>query len=342
MRYIDAFCHFFPKGLWDKIATLEGAAQGIGKRMAGVPAIYDLDERRRVCDMFRQKHNYTQVLSLGMPPLEAMGNPAMAEDLAKLANDGLADLCAKHPDYFTGWQASLPMNSPNAAKELERAVKIGTNGVQIHSNINGDPLDDPKYFPVFETTARLDCPVFLHPSRGAFDLADYKNEKKSKYEIWWTFGWPYETSAAMARLVFSGTMDKLPNLKVLAHHLGAMVPYFEGRVGPGWDQLGKRTSDEDYTTLLKNMKKRPVEYFKNDFYVDTAVFGSKAATVCGFEFYPKEKILFASDCPFDPERGPGYIRDTIAIMEGLGLSKEDMEKVCHKNAEKLMKIKPQA
>ena len=64
--------------------------------------------------------------------------------------------------------------------------------------------------------------------------------------------------------------------------------------------------------------------------------------MCGFAFYPKEKILFASDCPFDPERGPGYIRDTIAIMEGLGMSKPDMEMVCHKNAEKLMKIKPQA
>ncbi len=342
MRYIDAFCHYFPKGLWDKISTLKGAGEGIGKRMAGVPAIYDLDERRRVCDMFRTKHNYSQVLSLGMPPLEAMGTPAEVEELAKLANDGLAELCAKYPDYFSGWQASLPMNSPNAAKELERAVKLGTNGLQIHSNINGDPLDDPKYFPVLETAAKLDCPLFLHPSRSAGDLSDYKNESKSKYEIWWTFGWPYETSAAMARLVFSGTMDKLPNLKVLAHHLGAMVPYFEGRVGPGWDQLGKRTHDEDYTTLLKNMKKRPLEYFKNDFFVDTAVFGSTAATKCGFAFYPIDKILFASDCPFDPERGPGYIRDTIAIMENLGLSKEDMEKVCHKNAEKLMKIKPQA
>ena len=342
MRYIDAFCHYFPKGIWDKILNLKGAGEGIGKRMAGVPAIYDLDERRRVCDMFRTKYNYSQVISLGMPPLEAMGTPAEVEELAKIANDGLAELCAKYPDYFSGWQASLPMNSANAAKELERAVKIGANGIQIHSNINGDPLDDPKYFAVLETAAKLDSPLFLHPSRGAFDLSDYKNESKSKYEIWWTFGWPYETSAAMARLVFSGTLDKLPNLKVLAHHLGAMVPYFEGRVGPGWDQLGKRTSDEDYTTLLKNMKKRPLEYFKNDFFVDTAVFGSKAATVCGFSFYAKEKILFASDCPFDPEKGPGYIRDTIAIMEGLGMSKADMEMVCHKNAEKLMKIKPQA
>ena len=59
MRYIDAFCHFFPKALWDKLETMDGAAKDIGKRMRGVPAIFDLDERKRVCDMFREKHNYT-------------------------------------------------------------------------------------------------------------------------------------------------------------------------------------------------------------------------------------------------------------------------------------------
>jgi len=340
MRYIDAFCHFFPAGVWAKIMEVQPA--DIGQRMRGIPCIFDLDERKRCVDLFRTQKNYQQVLSLGMPPLESMGDAKLAEEMAKLGNDGQAELVAKNPDYFVGFLASLPMNSPNAAKELERAVKNGANGVQIHTNINGDPLDDHKYYPVFETAAKLDCPVFLHPSRGAFDLSDYKNETKSKYEIWWTFGWPYETSAAMARLVFSGMMDKLPNLKVLAHHLGAMVPFFEGRVGPGWDQLGKRTSDEDYITLLKGMKKRPLDYFKNDFYVDTAVFGSTAATKCGFEFYPKDKILFASDSPFDPERGPGYIRDTIAILEGLNLSKADMEQICYKNAERILKIKPQA
>ena len=93
----------------------------------------------------------------------------------------------------------------------------------------------------------------MHPARGA-SMPDYKTETKSKYEIWWTFGWPYETSAAMARMVFSGFFDKWPNLKVLTHHMGAMAPYFEGRVGWGWDALGSRTSDEDYTVILKQLK----------------------------------------------------------------------------------------
>jgi aminocarboxymuconate-semialdehyde decarboxylase len=141
----------------------------------------------------------------------------------------------------------------------------------------------------------------------------------------------------MARLVFSGLLDKLPDLKVLAHHLGAMVPFFEGRVGPGWDQLGKRTSDEDYSVVLEGLKKRPLDYFK-DFYADTAVFGSRPATECGLAFYGVDKVLFASDCPFDPERGPGYIRDTIAILESLNLSEQDMEKICFRNAQALLGI----
>ncbi len=337
MRYIDCFNHFFPQGLWDKMLATPGTSADIGARMRGIPAIYDLDERKRVVDLFRKQKNYQQVISLGMPPLEALGEPAAVEDFAKLGNDGMAELVAKNPDYFCGWLASLPMNSPNAAKEFERAIKNGANGVQIHTNINGKPLDEEEFRPVFEVAEKNNKPVFLHPSRTA-SMPDYPGEKKSKYEIWWTFGWPYETSTAMARLVFGGVMDRYPDLKVLAHHLGAMVPYFEGRVGPGWDQLGNRTTDEDYKSLLKSMKKRPLDYFK-DFYADSAVFGSKPATECGLSFYGADRVLFASDCPFDPEKGPGYIRDTIKILESLDMSDEDRQKINYKNAQKLLGIK---
>lgn len=331
MRYIDAFNHFFPKQLWDKMLSSGGNAKDIGKRMRGVPAIYDIEERLRVVDRF---DDYTQVLSLGMPPLESLGTPAETTEYAKLGNDGLADLVARYPDRFVGFLASLPMNDPDASvREAERAFRLGANGLQIHTNVNGAPLDEERFFPIFETAAKHGRPVFLHPSRAS-DMPDYKTEDKSRYEIWWTFGWPYETSAAMARLVFSGLMDRLPELKVLAHHLGAMVPYFEGRVGPGWDQLGKRTSDEDLTEVLGRLKKRPFDYFK-DFYADTAVFGSRPATLCGLDFYGADRVLFASDCPFDPEKGPGYIRDTIAVLESIDMSNEDREKISFRNAQSL-------
>lgn len=166
-------------------------------------------------------------------------------------------------------------------------------------------------------------------------MPDYPGEEKSKFEIWWAFGWPYETSVAMARIVFAGLFDKHPGLKIITHHLGAMIPYFEGRVGPGWDQLGSRTSDEDLTLVTKRLKKRPLDYF-HMFYGDTAVFGSRAATECGLAFFGVDRVLFASDAPFDPEKGPMYIRETIRILDELPLTEEDRAKIYHRNAEELL------
>jgi aminocarboxymuconate-semialdehyde decarboxylase len=220
-------------------------------------------------------------------------------------------------------------------REAERAVNdLGALGVQIYTNINGKPLDAPEFEPFFAAMNRLGKPIWMHPARAS-NQPDYLSEKKSLYEIWWTLGWSYETSAAMARLVFSKTLDKYPNLKIIVHHFGGIAPMLEGRIGPGWDQLGARTSDEDYVSLRQSMKKRPLDYFKQDFYPDTAVFGSRPATVCGMAFYPLEHTLFASDCPFDPEKGPGYIRETLKIIDSLDLSKADRDKVYYKNLEKL-------
>ena len=337
MRYIDCFNHFFPAAVWARMAALPG--KDITKRMRNIPAIFDLDRRLAIVEQFQATNDYTQVLSLGMPPLELLGPPETSVELARLGNDGLAELVVKHPRQFDAYLASLPMNDPAAAvREAERAFANGAVGLQIHTNIAGVPLDDPRFFPVFELAAKAGRPIFLHPARSA-DVADYKSEATSHYEIWWTFGWPYETSAAMARIVFSGLMDKLPDLKVLAHHLGAMVPYFEGRVGPGWDQLGTRTSDEDLTLVLKRLKRRPLDYFKA-FYADSATFGSRAGTVCGLDFYGADRVLFASDCPFDPEGGTGFIRDTIAVIESLDLTRDDREKICFRNAQKLFGLAP--
>jgi aminocarboxymuconate-semialdehyde decarboxylase len=120
------------------------------------------------------------------------------------------------------------------------------------------------------------------------------------------------------------------------HHFGGIVPMLEGRIGPGWDQLGARTSDEDYASLRKSLKKRPLDYFKENFFADTATFGSHGAMLCGLEFFPTEKVLFASDCPFDPEKGPGYIRETLKILESLDLPKDKRERIYHRNLEDLV------
>jgi predicted TIM-barrel fold metal-dependent hydrolase len=330
---IDIFNHVFPRSFFDKyIAT--GATKDIGKRVANIPVGVDLDWRFRVLDEFG---DLRQVITLPAPPIEALGGPDRSPQIAAEGNDGLAELVAKHPDRFVAFAAAMPLNNVDASlREMERAIdQLGAKGILIYTNMLGKPMSAPEFLPIFDEAARRDVPVWMHPSRGA-SFADYQTEDKSQYEIWWTFGWPYETSAAMARFVFSGLFDRHPNLKIITHHMGGMVPYFEGRVGYGWDQLGARTSDVDYSGVLKSMQKRPVDYFKQ-FYADTALFGAGPATRCGLDFFGVDKVLFATDMPFDPKPGL-YARETIKVIEGLGLSAADKEKIYRGNAEKLLKI----
>jgi aminocarboxymuconate-semialdehyde decarboxylase len=111
----------------------------------------------------------------------------------------------------------------------------------------------------------------------------------------------------------------------------------EGRIGPSWDLLGTRTSDEDYTILLKELKRRPIDYFR-DFYADTATFGARGTLVCALDFFGVENMLFASDAPFDPERGPMFIRETIKIIDGLEISDADKQRLYRDNAVELLAL----
>ena len=332
---LDIFNHIFPQKYYDRMLAVVPDGRDMNKRVRAIPCIVDLDERFRIMDRFA---DYAQVICLPQPPIESLGGPVIATELARIGNDGMAQLVAKYPDRFPAFIAGLPMSHPEELlKEAERAItQLGAVGVQVFSNVNGAPLTAPQTMPLFELMAKLDLPIWIHPARGA-DYADYKTEKKSHYEIWWTFGWPYETSVAMAHIVFAGLFDKYPELKIITHHMGAMVPYFEGRVGPGWDQLGTRTSDEDYGALLKSLKKRPLDYFKM-FYADTAVFGSRPATVCGLEFFGADKVLFASDAPFDPEKGSAYIRWTIDILDRLDITAAERAAIYEGNARRLLKL----
>jgi aminocarboxymuconate-semialdehyde decarboxylase len=330
---IDIFNHLFPQAFFDKY--IENGLPDIGKRVKNMPSIVNLDVRFKIMDEFG---DYCQVISLPAPTIEALGGPDESPDIARLANDGMAEICQKYPKRFPTFIASLPMNNPEATlREAERAIDtLGASGVQIFTNVNGAPLDGPEHVEFFDLMTKREIGIWMHPARGA-SMPDYKTEAKSKYEIWWTFGWPYETSAAMARMVFSGFFDRRPNMKLLTHHMGAMAPYFEGRVGYGWDALGSRTSDEDYTVILKTLKKRPIDYFRM-FHADTALFGATAGTKCGLEFFGEDMVMFASDVPFEPAPGL-YIRETIRVIESLGLSAASKEKIYRSNAEKFLQHK---
>lgn len=333
---IDIYNHIFPKKFFERMRTIREKGSNMQRRVSEIPSLVDLDLRFRMMDEFG---DYAQVISLPSPPLEALGDPRASPELAQIANDGLAEMVEKHPQRFPGFVAALPMNNPDASvKEMQRAIKeLGATGVQIYTNVNGRPLDEAAFLPVFEKMAEFNLPIWVHPTRGAA-FADYITERKSKFELWWVFGWPYETSIFMARIVFAGYFDRWPNLKIITHHMGGMVPFFSGRTGPGLDQLGTRTEDEDLTVHLRRLKKRPQDYFKM-FYADTATFGSRPAIECGLSFFGVEQTLFASDSPFDPEKGPGYIRETIRGIDELTVTSDDRKKIYEDNARKLLRLR---
>ena len=143
---LDIFNHVFPVPFFER---MQQALTDTGpiKRWLNIPVLYDIDARMRMMDEFGE--DYRQVLSLSAPTIEFLGSPEETPPLARLANDGMADICRAHPDRFPAFVASLPMNNPDeAAREIERATgELGARAVQVFTNVNGEPLDLPKYYP---------------------------------------------------------------------------------------------------------------------------------------------------------------------------------------------------
>ena len=339
MLKIDIFPHILPRPFFDRLMQVAPSGGLMVKRVQNIPVMIDIDKRFAIMD---RHEGYAQVLTLAAPPLENVAGPDLSPDLARLANDEMAKLVELHPDRFPGFVASLPMNNPDAAlREIDRAInELGATGVQVFTNVNGEPLDKPEYLQVFERMAAIDLPVWMHPARTAA-FADYPGETRSKYDLWWAFGWPYETAVAMARLLFSGLLDRHPDLKVITHHLGGMVPHFEGRVAGGLDQLGKRTDDTEDAGARARLKQRPVDYFRM-FYGDTALFGPAHAVQCGLAFFGADHVLFGTDMPFDPEGGPGFVRDTIKAVNEIDVSEGVRQQIYEGNARRMLRLKVKA
>jgi aminocarboxymuconate-semialdehyde decarboxylase len=334
---IDIFNHVMPPAYLELVKT-HSKEPGMVKRMSSLRMLWDIEHR---VAMLREKFkDVQQVLTLGLPSPELLGDAAHSPEFARVANDGMAEMCRKWPKEFPAFVASLPMNNPRAAvEEMDRAInRLGARGVQIITSVAGRPLDDAEFFPVFERASdHHDVPIWMHPARPAA-RADYAGEPKSKYEIWQVLGWPFETSVAMARMVFSGLFDKLPKLRIVTHHCGGMIPFFAGRAETLWAQLGSRSTDGDEAEVLKRLKKPPIEYFKM-FYGDTVLGGAAAPLACGLAFFGADRVVFASDCPFDPEGGPMFIREGIRSIEELGLPEGDKRKIYFGNAMGLLKLK---
>ena len=332
---IDVFPHILPRRYFDRMLRVAPPGMALQKRMSGIPVLVDVEERLRIMDRYE---GYVQVLTLANPPLEVVGGPSETPELARLANDGMAELVAARPERFPGFVASLPMNNPDAAlREIDRALDdLHATGVQVYTNVAGRPLDLPEYQPIFDRMAQRDLPIWLHPARPA-EVADYAGETRSKYDMWWAFGWPYETSVAMGRLVFSGIFDRHPRLKIITHHMGAMIPFCAGRVGGGLDQLGSRSDDPEDVAALRRLRRRPLDYFKM-FYGDTALFGAWHAMESGLAFFGADHVLFGTDMPFDPEKGPGFIRQTIDAMDRMRVTPDEKAKIYEGNAHRMLRL----
>lgn len=324
---IDVFTHLLPTPVFERMNAIAPDLADVGKRVRNLRPLWDLDSRFRAMDGFG---DYRQIVCLPNPPLEDFVPLAVGPELARIANDSMAEIVARHKDRFAGFVAALYMKDVAASlAEIERAiVTLGASGIQVFSNVDGRPLDEAEFAPLFDAVARHDLPVWLHPARTA-DHADYRSETRSRFDAWSRFGWPYETSVAMYRLVLSGVFDRNPSIKIITHHCGAMVPMFESRIARGFATAGTRSSDEDYVGRVAALARPPMEYF-HLFYGDTALSGGSIGLKCGLEFFGADHIVFATDAPFMPVRTP------MDAFDSLALDAATKRKIQLTNAERLL------
>jgi aminocarboxymuconate-semialdehyde decarboxylase len=331
---IDVFCHILPP------RYLEGRSERASQRQAGQyfryaganPGLTDLEVRFRVMDRFP---DVLQLLTIAGPNVESVTTPKDAVELAQIANDEMAELVVKYPDRFVSAVACLPMSDVDAAlKEAERAItRLGFRGVEVFTDINGKPLDAPEFFPLYERMEAYDLPILLHPRRTNTS-ADYAGESTSKFLVYTNFGWPFETSKAMARLAFGGVLERFPRLKIITHHAGGMIPYFHKRVQYSWEFNEQRMG---YRHDGQALTRAPVDFYRM-FYCDTAVQGNTPALMCAYAFFGADHMLFATDSPYDAHFGDDVYRETIAAVQGMGVPEAEKRKIFEGNARRLFRL----
>lgn len=185
-----------------------------------LPAMGDVELRLREMD---GQGIDVAVLSINVPGVDwfPVGDgPSVARDV----NDELADLVGRHPDRFVAL-ATLPMQAPHAAAaELERAAAAGFRGAMIYSNVAGRPLDDPSLRVVFDTAARLEAPIFIHPT---FPLTA---STVDAYALIPTLGFMFDTTTAVLRLVLDGLYERHPDFRLVLAHAASLLPQLAGRI----------------------------------------------------------------------------------------------------------------
>jgi len=323
---IDFHNHFYPEAYLDELkrrkgyASVERDQQGrllihyAGDYNIVVGPHVDPEDRLKAMDRYGVD---MQVLTLTTPGVERE-EPGRGTELAELANDGFSQIIDKYPDRFTAL-ATLPLQEPNtAAAELDRAVReCGLRGATLFSNVNGEPLDSERFLPVYEKAVELDVPLFIHPTspinQAAMDI----------YRLVPILGFGVDTTLAVLRFVFSGIMERLPRLKLVASHLGGVFPHLRGRIDRGF---------QAYPECRTNISELPTHYLRQ-IWMDSICYDLNVL-MSAYRFSGPEKIMLGSDFPHqisDLEKAVQRIRE-------LDISEDEKQKILGGNAVKLLKL----
>lgn len=321
---IDAYSHVCPAPLLEAIAAAKPSAE-VGALKNSY--LWDADRRLRYMDKVGID---LQVLTLVRPPMWLGMERDDIHRLTRLANETIAEFAAGHPDRFAG-VGVMPIVDDQTMVEFRRARdELGLKGVMIFTNVEGRPLDDDAMWALYEEAAASDTPIWIHPQHGEShswlkrDLVDR------------VFGWPFETSIAMARLVYGGVLDRYPDLKFITHHCGGMVPFFAERIA-GADHAAAPKVEGVEAAAAAAPRTDVIEQLKR-FYGDAMVGGSVSALRCGLDFFGPEHVMYGTDFPMggnDGESGPVKVLTSIRELD---ISDEDRELILSGNVRRLLKL----
>jgi 5-carboxyvanillate decarboxylase len=296
------------------------------------PATKDIRDRLldlgmgRLSDMDRHGIDM-QILSITTPGIQVF-EKKKAIALAKRSNDRLAEVINTYPDRYAGLAAVAPQAPAKAARELERAVTdLGMKGVIINSHTQGEYLDRPKYWELFETAQALDVPIYLHPRTPSPEMIKPFLSYGLEGAGW---GFAIETSTHAMRLILSGLLDEFPKLKFVLGHLGEGIPFWLPRIDSRF--ANKTWTDIDALERVKQRQRKPSEYFLDNFVIATSGVNWSPALTFALSVLGADRILFAIDYPYE---------STALAVEGIDsmpLSDRDRQKIYRTNAEKLFKL----
>ena len=333
---IDIYTHFFPpayaREITRRATRTHPDVPNIEMLMRLFPNLCEFETR--LAHMDRYETSLQVLTPLPIPADLFVGDSSAAAALVRVANDAMAEVIAKRQDRFAGVALLCFLNPEEAANELERAVKhLGLKGAMLFTNIAGRPVDMPQLFPVYERAQGLDVPLWIHPI--SWNYYDWVRD----YLIWQVFGWPMDTTLAMARLVYGGVLEKFPKLKFITHHAGGTTPYLIGRVIDTYDQNEELTRlSESGPSAPRPAAKKPIDYYRM-FYGDTALSGIATAMGCAYEMFGSEHMVFGSDYPFGPDSGQRFIHSNLAAIDTLKLPGRDQRRILVENARSLLRMK---